>query len=465
MVRKERHLMRMKCVRVFVVTCLLAVPLTAAAQNSDYIVTASQWGAAQTAAVTAAGGSVVFGHDGAGVAVVRSSAPGFAARLKASSAIQDVQADRLVQWQRPSVGGTIQAQFTNPPNNDRYFNNIQWAPQAVDAPAAWAAGCTGQGARVAILDGGIWDIHPDLAPNMDVARSTSFVPGQAFNTDVGTFWHGTHVAGIVAAIDNVSPPNSGVIGIAPKATLIGVKVLHDGTGSFGWVVQGILYAATPIAQGGGGADIINMSLGAVFPKNDPEAKGLVAAMNKAVNYADRFGVLVVSAAGNEALDLDHSGNYVSVPAQSGSGVAVSATGPAGFALGATNFETPASYTNYGNSAIHVAAPGGNDLLFGTPAGMAACTLPTTLNLPLTRPCYVFDLVISTNVGGWAWAEGTSMAAPAASAVAAIIKAKHPGISLGALKSSLAQSALDMGKQGNDPFYGKGWVNALAACQQ
>lgn len=457
--------MQMHRVRLRLFVLFTAVPLTAFAQTSDYIVSASGWGAAQIDAVAAAGGTVVIGHDGAGVAVVRSSSPGFAARLKASSAIQDVQADRIVQWQRPSLGGTVDAQFTNPPNNDRYFNNIQWAPQAVDAPAAWAEGCLGQGARVAILDGGIWDIHPDLAPNMDLARSTSFVPGQAFNTDVGTFWHGTHVAGIVAAIDNTGNVNSGVVGIAPKATLIGVKVLHNGSGSFGWIIQGILYAATPIAQGGGGADIINMSLGALFPKNDPDAKGLVAAMNKAVNYADRFGVLVVSAAGNDGLDLDHSGNFISVPAQSGSGVAVSATGPIGFALGATNFAAPASYTNFGNSAINVAAPGGNDLLFGTAAGMANCTVPTTLNVPLTRPCYVFDFVFSTNVNGWAWAEGTSMAAPAAAAVAAIIKAKHPGMSLGALKSSLAQSALDLGKPGNDPYYGKGWVNALAACRQ
>jgi subtilisin family serine protease len=462
---EERLIMRMHVVRVGFVALLAALPVTAAAQSSDYIVSASGWGPAQAAAVANAGGTVVFGHNGAGVGVVRSSAPDFAARLKASSAIQDVQADRIVQWQQPNVGGTVEAQFTNPPNNDRYFNTIQWAPQAVDAPAAWAEGCTGQGARVAILDGGIWDVHPDLAPNMDLARSTSFVPSQPFNTDTGTFWHGTHVAGIVAAVDSVANLNSGVIGIAPQATLIGVKVLHGGSGSFGWVIQGILYAATPIAQGGAGAHIINMSLGLVFPKNDPDARGLVAAMNKAVNYADRFGVLVVSAAGNDAIDLDHSGNFISVPAQSGSGIAVSATGPAGFALGATNFALPATYTNYGNSAIHVAAPGGNDSLFGTPAGMANCTLPTTLNVPRTLPCYAFDFVISTNVNGWAWAEGTSMAAPAASAVAALIKAKHPNMSLGALKSSLAQSALDLGKQGNDPFYGKGWVNALNACRQ
>jgi subtilisin family serine protease len=184
-------------------------------------------------------------------------------------------------------------------------------------------------------------------------------------------------------------------------------------------------------------------------------------MNKAVNFANRHGVLVVSAAGNDGIDLDHSGSYISVPAQSGAGVAVSATGPLGFALGATNFDRPASYTNYGNSVVNVAAPGGD---FALP-GEDLCTVPTTNGAPLTRPCWVFDMVMSTNVGGWAWAAGTSMAAPAASAVAAMIKQQHPDISLGALKTALQQSAVDAGKKGNAPFYGKGWINAYNACRQ
>src|SRR5204863_9227750 len=151
--------MRMQVIRVCVVAFLAAVPMTAAAQSSDYIVTASGWGSAQAAAVAAAGGTVVFGHNGAGVAVVKSSAPDFAAKLRASAAIQDVRLDRIVAWQNTKVGGTVDASFTNPPDNDRYFNNIQWAPQAIDAPAAWAEGCKGEGARVAILDGGIWNVH------------------------------------------------------------------------------------------------------------------------------------------------------------------------------------------------------------------------------------------------------------------------------------------------------------------
>ena len=431
-----------------------------ASAEQTYLLTAPTWGAAQTQAVVAAGGTVTFSHAETGIGTARSDNPGFLAQVLKSGRITRGELDATIQWQQPVPYETLDATFTNPPNNDRFFNTIQWAPQAIDAPGAWAAGCTGEGVRVAVLDGGIWNIHPDLAPNFDVARSASFVPGFSFNEDVGTFWHGTHVAGIIAAVDNAGDANSGVIGIAPKATLIGVKVLHDGSGAFAWVIQGILYAATPTDQGGAGADIINMSLGGYWQKAGGH-NTLFAALNKAVNYAAGRGVLVVSAAGNDSIDLDHVGSVEFVPAQSGSGVAVSATGPLGFALGATDFQRPASYTNYGTSAINVAAPGGD---FALP-GEDPCTVPTTNGASLTRPCWVFDMVMSTNVGGWAWAAGTSMAAPAVSAVAALAKQGHPGISLGDLKTLLQRTAIDEGKPGTDPFYGKGWVNALNACVQ
>ncbi|MDP2053510.1 MAG: S8 family serine peptidase [Acidobacteriota bacterium] len=443
---------------VVALLAVLALPASALAQQT-YVISARAWGPAQAAAVAEAGGTVVFGHDGAGVGVATSSAPDFAARLRASDAITSVEADQVIQWQLPTATVELDEAFTNPPNDDTFFNGIQWAPQAIDAPAAWASGCTGNGVRVAILDGGIHSTHVDLVANLDVAASRSFVSGTNFNQDTGTFWHGTHVAGIVAAADN----GIGTVGIAPQARLIGVKVLHNGRGGFGGVIQGIVYAATPLAVGGGGADIINMSLGAVFPKNEPGAGQLVAAMNKAVNYANRFGVLVVSAAGNNGLDLDHSGNIITVPAESGAGVAVSATAPIGWATGATDFDRPTSYTNYGTSVINVSAPGGDSAL----PGNEFCTRPTTTG-SITRPCWVFDLVFSTvrgtSNGAYGWAAGTSMAAPAASAVAAIIKQKNPNISLGALKTALQNSAIDAGKNGADPFHGKGWVNALRACQ-
>lgn len=433
---------------------------TTAFAQDQYVLTASRWGAAQNAAVTSAGGTVTFSHDGAGVAVVQSSAPDFLARVRASKAIATADPDAVINWQPDVTPVTIDEAAINP-NNDTFYP-IQWAHQAIESPAAWALGCTGAGVRVAILDGGIFAGHPDLAANMDVTASRSFTTG-AFDTDFGTFWHGTHVAGIVAAVDN----NRGVVGIAPEATIIGVKVLHRGRGSFGGVINGILYAAKPLAEGGAGADIINMSLGAVFARGggNTGAGPLVAAMNKAVNFANRHGVLVVSAAGNDAIDLDHSGSVIAVPAESGAGMAVSATAPIGWALGATNFDTPTSYTNYGTSVINVSAPGGDTAY----PGNENCTMPVSGGT-LTRPCWVFDLVISTSRGttangGYSWAGGTSMAAPAVSAVAAIIKQQNPGISLGALKAAIQNSAVDAGKPGTDPFHGKGFVNALNACQQ
>jgi subtilisin family serine protease len=131
----------------------------------------------------------------------------------------------------------------------------------------------------------------------------SFVPGFAWNQDVGTFWHGTHVAGIVAAKDN----GIGTIGIAPGATLIGVKVLHGGGGTFGAVIGGIMYAATPISQGGAGASIINMSLGATFMRTANDGSpSLINALNRAISYAKRNDVTTIVAAGNDGLDFDQA---------------------------------------------------------------------------------------------------------------------------------------------------------------
>ncbi|MEA2559994.1 MAG: hypothetical protein QOH06_1498 [Acidobacteriota bacterium] len=450
----------MKFIRISVLVVAVALASLSSASATDYVLTSNKWTSAQTAAVQAAGGTVVFSHGKSGLGLATSNAPDFLSRVTASGAFQSASVDEMVQWQPPITDYSIEETAINP--TDDTFYPIQWAHQAVQSPAAWAAGCTGQGARVAVLDGGIFAAHPDLDANVDVACSTSFVPGQAFNTDTGTFWHGTHVAGIIAAEDN----NIGVVGIAPQATIMGVKVLHSGSGSFAWIIGGILYASDPASFGKPGcvrADIINMSLGAEFPKNHNGS--LVAALNKAVNFAASNGVLVVSAAGNSGIDFGQAGNYTAVPASSGSGLAISATAPMGWALGATDYDRPASYSNYGEGLVTVAAPGGDAAL----PGNAVCTLPTATGT-ITNFCWVFDLYLSTSrgttaAGAYSWAAGTSMAAPAASAVAAIIVQQNPGISLGALKAKLHQSSTDSGKVGHDEFYGHGFVNALNACNQ
>lgn len=437
-------------------------PGPAGAQSIEtFVLTAANWGAAQDVAVMKAGGEVTFSHAKAGLGVAKSGNPYFLKLALASKAFTGGAKDMVVQWQPPvREGDMIEAAVTP---GDETFIYLQWNTLAIEAPGAWAAGYTGAGVRVAVIDGGIYNSHIDLAGRVDNVASRSFVPGYAFNEDVGTFWHGTHVAGIIAANDN----GIGTIGIAPEATIIGVKALHNGSGTFGAIIQGILYASTPIAQGGAGAQVINMSLSAMFPKSAAGGGPLVAALNKAVSYAGQR-TLVVSAAANDALDLDHLWNYVVVPAESGSGIAVSATGPVGFAVnypnGATNFRRPASYTNYGNSVIWLAAPGGDFVL----PGSAVCSVPRVPAGTVTQYCWVFDMVMSTvrgsgsSISSYSWAAGTSMAAPAVAAVAALAIQRHPGISVGDLKVLLAMTADDEGKTGNDPYYGKGFVNARRA---
>lgn len=442
-----------------------SLPSAAGAQaETSYVLTAGQWGDEQTAAVAAAGGVVTYSHRQTGIAVVSSSAPDFLERALASGKFSDATADQVVQWQIPTPTVELSANVVTP--GDETFINLQWNIKAVDAPGAWAAGYDGTGVRVAVIDGGIYNAHQDLDANIDVAASRSFVPGFAFNEDVGDFWHATHVAGIIAAEDN----GLGTIGIAPKATIIGVKALHNGSGSFGAIISSLLYASTPLSEGGAGADIINMSLGATFPRGggNTGAGRLISSLNKAVNFAGQHS-LVVSAAGNDGLDLDHSGNIISVPAQSGSGIAISATAPVGYAVGypdgATNFTRLASYSNFGNSAIWVAAPGG-DAAF-TPIDQL-CSIPAVPAGSVVEPCYIFDSVLSTSRGpetsttSYTFAAGTSMAAPAASAVAALIKQRFPNISVGDLKNRLAQTADDAGKKGHDPASGRGFVNARRA---
>src|SRR6185369_16433897 len=170
------------------------------------------------------------------------------------------------------------------------------------------------------------------------------------------FSHGTHVSGIIA-----SPINgNGIVGVAPKAEIVNVKVLESATGSgaFSWIINGIMYAASSTVQ----ADVINMSLGATFDRINAGGGGtgpLIAALNRAINFATQQGVLVVSAAGNEAVNLDS--RLWSIPAQSGNGMAVSALAPVGFfsPFGSTNTDLLASYSNIGKSVVSVGAPGGD----------------------------------------------------------------------------------------------------------
>ena len=419
-----------------------------------------------------------------GVAFAEPVRDGFEARMRMLPGIESVAPDFLIDFVpteastrmpleavQADAAAEADAEVAGSWDNETFYS-FQWAPGAMQAPEAWAAGHRGQGARVAILDGAIHRTHIDLAANIDQTHSRSFIPTTIANwnwfQDVGTFWHGTHVAGIVAAGLN----NVGTVGIAPNATLIGVKVLHNGSGAFEWILNGIIYAAKPIAEGGAGSHVINMSLGATIDVggnwNDKGFRDAIRELQKAYDrgtrYAYQQGVTVIASAGNGETNYDLARNLLKIPAQNQHVISVSATGPWNWASGAVDFARPAYYTDHGKSLVDLSAPGGN---FGYP-GTELCTVVGSLRI-ITNPCWAFDGIMSTvrgtSNGNYNWAQGTSMASPAVAGVAALIIGKNGGpLSPAQVRTRLEQAASDLGEPGKDLWYGHGWVNAYRAIQ-
>lgn len=456
--------------------CLLVLVETPA-QNptKTYLILASTQGPGSTSFASALGSSVIAQYDAIGIVVAQSSDPNFPTQAAALSGVQSVAEDEEVQWISPNemavdsgVGIDDSAvpppdASSLPPANQETFSPDQWNLHQIHADQTAANGDRGNGvtrARVAIVDTGIVASHIDIAANLNTALSTSFVPTEpsfVFPSN-GTFSHATHVAGIVAAPIN----GIGTQGVAPNAELVSVKVLRDsGSGSFASVIAGIEYASGPVVH----ADVINMSLGVAFLRNTAGGAGtLLSALSRAINHAEAQGTLVVSAAGNNALDLN--GPVLEIPAQSGDGMAVSATGPVGF--GAFGFNPPAvfdrlaSYSNFGQSVIDVAAPGGDAVY--TPQSQI-CKVGV-----ITDPCFFFDFVLSpggktaTGRNQYYFAAGTSMATPHVSGEAALIVGKFGHMSPAQLRSLIDQSADQVPKPGESAAFGHGRINALAALQ-
>ena len=279
-------------------------------------------------------GTIVKTIPQIGIVVVQTLDPNFEKKVTMLANVRSVVPDLIVNSIAPKV-----QPMANPPslgdNEPGFF--LQWGMDAINAPEAWNAGYQGAGAKVFILDSGIDAEQTDLAPNLNTTLSKSFVPGEDWNIQPGDYFnHGTHVAGIVAAADN----SIGVIGVAPKAEIVAVKVLteQEGWGYFSWIIEGIIYAAD------NGADVINMSLGGVVNKNGfyfDEDGNLIGrdspkliqelkhAIQKAIDYTYKSGTTIVVAGGNSYMNGDGNGSTIAILADLNNVIAVSATAPYG----------------------------------------------------------------------------------------------------------------------------------------
>jgi lantibiotic leader peptide-processing serine protease len=411
--------------------------------------------------------------------------------------------------------------------------------------------------RVGIMDTGVDGSHPDIAPNFDRGLSRNFTvdnpvpgiddgpcehPGCVDPVDEDDDGHGTHVAGTIGAALN----GLGMAGVAPKVDLVNIRSGQD-SGFFllAPTVNALTYA------GQAGIDVVNMSFfidpwlfncasnPADTPEQQQEQRTIIEATTRAVNFARAHGVTLVAAAGNASTDLGHptfddtspdfppeaahertiDNGCVVMPTEAEGVIAVSAVGPVNSAV--SPYPRKAYYSNYGVEQITVAAPGGDRReFFGTPQYNAPETrilAPYPLNVAVacgevdangipngattcdpTGATVRFPALVRNCANGtcalYQWIQGTSMAAPHAVGVAAIIVAEKGkrdpsagGLTLdpGKVERILRRTATDTPCPAQEPFtypdnppgvppalcegtpafngfYGDGVVNALAA---
>ncbi|MDO8469960.1 MAG: S8 family peptidase [bacterium] len=339
--------------------------------------------------------------------VYRSAVKGFTAPLS-KEALERVKRDPRVEF----VSEDRIVTAVGKPNGSPAAQAPQTVPAGVRRVNAPANSNKGAGIGVAVIDTGIYLTHPDLAANI-IANKNCLSSKKNGNDDNG---HGTHVAGTIAALDNAV----GVVGVAPQAKLLAVKVLNSqGSGTWSSVICGIDWVTQNAARYN--IKVANMSLGGTGTSDSNCGATNGDALHRAICRSRDAGVTYVVAAGNNAAN---SNSFVPA-AYDDAVVTVSALADSNGAPGGTGPATPngpddtfATFSNYG-SVVDLGAPGVN--------------------------------ILSTWKGGtYATLSGTSMASPhAAGAVALYIKS-HPGALWTSVRDALRTAGEALGFGHTDP---------------
>ncbi|MFJ9473150.1 S8 family serine peptidase [Streptomyces caniferus] len=435
-------------------------------------------------AIAKAGGKVVIAHEQIGVIVVHSANPQFAASVRTLPGVQSAGATRTAPLKAQGTTDIGKPQKIDLPksqlmaagkaakaNGEEPLEPLQWDLPAIKADKAAKVNPGSRNVTVGIIDTGVDDTHPDLKANFSAKQSANCVGGVA-DTSKGAWrpwnpdedYHGTHVAGTIAAARN----GVGVAGVAPGVKISALKVSEPETSLFyaESVVCAFVFAADH------GIEVTNNSY-YVDPwmfncKDDADQAAIIDAVGRAASYAQRKGTINIAAAGNSGLDLaapqlpDASSPNDSTPVERTINpktcwdVPTQLPGTVTVAAAGVN-KLKSYYSNYGLGQIDVAAPGGDSR-----------QVP---ELPAKN-----GNILSTMPGGdWAYLAGTSMATPHVAGVAALLKSAHPKSSPQEIQWLLKEQADNPGCPTGDAtctgtkhvnsHFGYGIVDALDAVKK